>query len=429
MQLQLGFRLQLDQLGNLRNAKSHKTEEYLTSLEELKLVVPSSRASNWFLQKNVIYGPPEREEADSIIIDFSACKALKSFSVVNESPYDYELRTIGWIMETKLITGVPYAQLTSLHIVEQMMSQSFALSILRESKNLRTVILRQINWLLLDNDVQESNGAREQIHLDFLETLDLSFSTQKERVRFYPARLETDSPDFIGQLETPALQNLILAWDYDGPNIRVFQIIPQMLQRAKTSLRTLRLYGVRSDVKTLVPFLETLPGLHVVEIAPARGGGRSGYGSIMEHLSHLDRGLLPHLKELTIWDKNLSPGPFLDRAWDTSGWLDTPNDIANLDSLLYQDFSRAVTLIEKRNIEWFSPLQRVKLVLWVTDEYLNPGSPFKMDLEERLETLKSSNNITPELVLHPMEYIPTWEPYEPEWPRGWASDLFVHRYF
>ncbi|KAG6807188.1 hypothetical protein H0H92_008473 [Tricholoma furcatifolium] len=413
----------------LRNVKIHKAEGCgLPLLEELKLVVPSRKASRWFLLKHL---SPTRErkegsETDSIIIDLSACKALRSFSVLNESPYELFLRNAGWLMGPKLITGVPYAQLTSLHIVEQMMSQSFALSILRESKNLRTVILRQINWLLSDDDVQESNGTQERIHLAFLETLDLSFGTQKEDIhwRFLPPQEETasDSPDFIGQLQTPALQNLILAWDYDGPNIRVFQIISRMLQlEGALSLRALRLYGVRSDANILVQFLETLPMLHVVEIAsPRLATERRDYGAIMECLSHPTRAsVLPYLEELTIWDN------IKRYRCEAEQCHDIPHHATQL-NMLCQDFSRAITLIQKRSIEPTSspsyngqctmasvPL-RVKLVFWVYDRYCNPGSPERMDLEERLERLKqSSNDITPELVLHPLLYVPSWEP---DWP-------------
>ncbi|KAG6824118.1 hypothetical protein H0H92_007962 [Tricholoma furcatifolium] len=424
----------------LRNAKSHKAEGHdlnkaeghdLTSLEELKLVVPSYQASCWFLAKHLSYSNGKRKEGpdtDSIIIDLSGCKALRSFSVVNESPYALFLYDAGWLMRPKLITGVPYAQLTSLHIVEQVMNQSFALSILRESKNLRTVILRQISWKAYER--KRSNGAQEQIHLAFLETLDLSFSIQKEadHTLYFPPDVETasDSPDFIGQLETPALQNLSLAWDCDGPNIRVFQIIAQMLQLdGVLSLRALRLYGVRSDANILMRFLEGLPMLHVVEIAsPRLATKRRDYGAIMECLSDPTRApVLPHLKELTIWD-NIEPFRYKDEI--SFPWHDGPHDAKDLD-MLCQDFSRAITLIQKRNISdptsspsyngqlnVASALLRVKLVFWVYNGYCNPGSPDRMDLEERLDRLKqSSNDITPELVLHPMRYVPAWEP---DWP-------------
>ncbi|KAG6806730.1 hypothetical protein H0H92_010251 [Tricholoma furcatifolium] len=336
-------------------------------------------------------------------------------------------------MGTKLITGVPYAQLTSLHIVEQEMFQSFALSILRESKNLRTVILKHINWMAYEHE--KSNGIQERIHLAFLETLDLSFSTRKGQGQLALPKKETDSADFIDQLETPALQNLILAWDCDGPNIRVFEIILRMLQDPEI-LRTLRLYGVRSDAKTLLQFLDTLPGLRVVEIAsPRLATERKDYGAIMEGLSQPERNILPHLKELTIWD-NIVSQP-CEEPCPSKG----PHDAKELDRLC-QDFSRAVTLIQKRNIERSPPssngqvnapavLQRVKLVSWVNDGYYHPDSPLRMDLEERLERLKlSSNNITPELVLHPMKYhVPAWAPPPLFWPRNWTRCMdFFHKF-
>ncbi|KAG6823637.1 hypothetical protein H0H92_009595, partial [Tricholoma furcatifolium] len=382
-----------------------KNEGYLTSLEELK--IGEMKAGS---------------VTDSVTIDLSACKALRSFSAVNESPYEFDGFS-RWITKTQLITGVPYAQLTSLHIVEQHMSQSFALSILRESKNLRTVILRYINWMS-----DTGKGIQNRIHLNFLETLDLSFSTWKGNGRYLMPGKETDSADFIDQLETPALRNLILAWDYDGPNIRVFQIIPQMLQGAQTSLRTLRLHGVRSDAKTLVQFLETLPRLHVVEIAsPRLRTDRRDYGAIMEDLSQPKGNLLPHLKELTIWDNIVS------RPFEEPFPSNVPHDAKELDRLC-QDFSQAVTLIQRRKsgqVNVPAALQHVKLVFWVNDGYYNPDSPLRMDLEERLERLKqSSNDITPELVLHPIQYVPAWAPPPAHWPQHWSRlDDSSHKFF
>ncbi|KAG6825468.1 hypothetical protein H0H92_003634 [Tricholoma furcatifolium] len=205
--------------------------------------------------------------------------------------------------------------------------------------------LEELKWMLYDDE--KSNGIQERIHLAFLETLDLSFSTRKGPSQYKLPTKETDSADFIDQLETPALQNLILAWDHDGPNIRVFGILLRMLQGAE-SLRTLRLYGVRSDDKTLLQFLATLPGLRVVEIASPPPASvweteRKNYGAIMEGLSQPEGNILPHLKELTIWD--IVSG----RSWRTN-----PYDAKELDRLC-QDFFRAVALIQKRNIERSPP--------------------------------------------------------------------------
>ncbi|KAG6828106.1 hypothetical protein H0H92_009191 [Tricholoma furcatifolium] len=284
------------------NALEFGTNVYPTLLEELELILPWSESHSRFHYTYVdgVTGEPKEGPA-SLRVDLSACKELKSLTLINYSRFDI------WITGTKFIT-IPFSQLTSLHIAEGLMSQSWALTILRGSKNLRQVSLRRI-------ESQPLVGSVESICLGSLETLYLSFGPARHG---FP-REETGSYGFIDKLETPVLQSLSLEWIFDGP---VLRSIYQMLYGAEDDLHTLRLYGIRSDVKALQELLATFPMLNTVEIAPPCYAHRISYnyGRIPEDSS---AGNLPHLKNLKIWSMYDMRGkpqtrglPFQDRTTD-----------------------------------------------------------------------------------------------------------------